>query len=255
MGYLAIIQARIGSTRLPGKVLLDLCGKTVLERVVERVEICSEVDEILVATTVSRRDLPIVAVCASRGIRVFCGSEDDVLDRYYQSARLLGASEVLRITADCPLIDPDIMTLIARSRRESNADYASNTLVDSFPDGLDVEALSFGALERAWTESQLASEREHVTPYIKKHPELFHLKSVVSEIDYHEKRWTVDDPADYAFVKAIYAGLGNVQFGMPEVLNYLASHPELETLNAGTIRNAGYLKSVANDRPDNADLT
>ena len=172
MNVLAIIQARMGSTRLPGKVLLSLEGKTVIEHVVERVKCAKLVDEVIVATSININNLPLIRVCAEKNIRVFCGSEEDVLDRFFQLAKLLVPAHIVRITADCPVIDPAIIDKIIATHFLENADYTSNTIDETYPDGLVIEIFTYKSLTQAWNEASLSSEREHVTPYIKKHPEL-----------------------------------------------------------------------------------
>ena len=183
--------------------------KTVLEHVVSRVRTSRYIDEVFVATTIDKNNLPLVQLCSSQNIRVFCGSEDDVLDRFYQLAKLIHPDHIVRITSDCPVIDPEIIDLIIENHLRSNSDYTSNTILDSFPDGLDTEIFSFSALEKAWFEAKLSSEREHVTPYIKKHPDLFAIKSIVSEINYANKRWTLDTDSDFRFLTVLFSNLYN----------------------------------------------
>ena len=249
MMIIAIIQARVGSTRLPNKVMKYLENKTVLEHVVSRVKRSSLIDEVFVATTINKNNLPLIQLCSSKNIRVFCGSEDDVLDRFYQLAKLIRPSHIVRITSDCPVIDPDVIDFIIRTHVELNSDYTSNTIIDSYPDGLDTEIFSYSALERSWKESNLLSEREHVTPYIKKHPELFLIKSVESKINYASKRWTLDTELDYEFLKSIFHLLfsKNHFFSMAEILRLLERNPSLEKVNANIIRNEGYFESLKND--------
>ncbi len=249
MSVLAFIQARVGSTRLPGKVLLDLHGKPVLERVIERVQSAKGIDGVIVVTTLESKDIPVVRLCAERGIRVFCGSENDVLDRFYQAAKILGPDHVVRITADCPVMDPRVIEKVVGQHLASGADYTSNTLVERYPDGEDVEIVGFGALERAWKEARLNSEREHVTPYIRNHPDLFTLSSVVSEEDHSSCRWTLDTARDYEFLQRIYGELGNQEefFGMDSILDLLDRKPELRGLNSGIERNEGFAKSLRED--------
>ncbi len=246
---IAIIQARAGSSRLPNKVMKYLEDKTVLEHVVSRVRTSRYIDEVFVATTIDKNNLPLVQLCSSQNIRVFCGSEDDVLDRFYQLAKLIHPDHIVRITSDCPVIDPEIIDLIIENHLRSNSDYTSNTILDSFPDGLDTEIFSFSALEKAWFEAKLSSEREHVTPYIKKHPDLFAIKSIVSEINYANKRWTLDTDSDFRFLTVLFSNLynSNPLFGMREILNLLDEQPSLEIINSNIIRNEGYLKSLKND--------
>lgn len=241
------IQARMGSTRLPGKVLMPLDGRPVLEHVVERVKAAGIGDPVVV-TTLSLHDLPIVAYCAGHGVRVFCGSENDVLDRFWQAAKLLDIGHVVRITSDCPILDPVIVQRVVRMHLETGADYTSNVQVETFPDGLDVEVFRKSALEKAWNEASAPSEREHVTPYIRKNPKLFEQRDLKNETDLSGLRWTLDDPADYQFLTALFAKLGDrPTFGMEDVLEALRNNPDMADINGGTLRNAGYAKSLRED--------
>lgn len=246
---IAIIQARVGSKRFPNKVMKYLEDKTVLEHVVNRVKKSRYIDEVFVATTIDKKDLAILQLCSAKHMRVFCGAEEDVLDRFYQLAKLLHPNHIVRITSDCPVIDPKIIDLIIETHLKLNSDYTSNTIIDSYPDGLDTEVFSFSVLEKCWKEAKLISEREHVTPYIKKHPKLFLLHSIVSDINYADKRWTIDTESDYEFLKSIFKILykKNHLFGMNEILQLLEKSPSLEKINSNNIRNAGYLKSLKND--------
>ncbi len=248
LDILAIIQARMGSSRLSGKVLKELSGKPVLWHVVNRVRRSERIDDIVVATTCQKKDLEIVKYCAEQGIRVFVGSEDDVLDRYYQAARLYKPKHVVRITADCPLHDYKVIDMVIQKHLDMNNDYTSNTLEDSFPDGLDCEVFTFSALERAWKEAKLASEREHVTPYIKKEKS-FKKFSIKDTVDHSQYRWTMDTDADFVFISRIFEELyeRNPGFGKEEIYALLERCPELMTINQGIIRNEGYIKSIEND--------
>lgn len=249
-GIVCIIQARFSAKRLPGKVLFDLEGKTVLERVVERVRKSRFIHEIVVATTIKDKDLGIVRTCSMNGIRVYCGCEDDVLDRYFHAARLLEAEHIVRVTADCPLIDPALIDKVIRLHLKKDSDYTSNTLKETFPDGEDVEIFKFSALKQAWEKARLLSEREHVTVYIKKHPKSFKLVNLACDNDFSSKRWTLDEKADYKFIRLIYKKLyrKNRLFGMNKILRLLERHPKYERINSGIIRNEGYLKSLREDK-------
>ncbi len=253
MNIVAIIQARMASTRLPGKILADLAGQPLLYRVVGRAQQAVRLDRVAVATTNRPADAAVAQLCEARGFLCFRGSEQDVLDRYYQAARQFGADVVVRLTADCPLLDPAIIDETIRAFQEGAYDYVSNTLTPTYPDGLDTEVFSRAALEKAWHEAQLPSEREHVTPYIWKHPEAFRLGSVQNTEDLSLLRWTVDEPADLEFVRRVYARLGaEATFGMPEVLALLQAQPHLGDLNAHFQRNEGYQKSTRTDAADAA---
>lgn len=249
MDFLCIIQARTGSSRLPGKVLMNLKGKTVLEHVVSRVKKSSMVSDVIVATTIGKSDLQIVGLCAEQGIRIFCGSEDDVLDRFYQAAKLLKPENIIRITADCPLMDPEMIDMVIEQHIKVGADYTSNCIVESYPDGLDVEVFRFSSLEKAWNEARLKSEREHVTPFIRNHSDIFKISSLVNTTDLSSKRWTLDNQEDFDFISEVYKGIfsRNNNFGMNDVLEFLKENPNIEKLNSSIIRNEGYQKSLKED--------
>jgi spore coat polysaccharide biosynthesis protein SpsF len=235
----AIIQARMGSTRLPGKVLKDLAGKTVLARVVERVRRASLINEVMVATTDGRADDVIVQECRRCAVPVFRGDEEDVLDRYFRAAQLTKAEVVVRITSDCPLIDPQVTDKTVRAFLDERPDYASNTLTRTYPRGLDTEVIAIKALERAWRLADQRYQRTHVTAYIYELPETFKLLSVTGEVDYSSHRWTVDTPADLEFVQAIYARLRDrEQFTGPDVLAVLEREPQLLELNRAVMQKA-----------------
>jgi len=250
MKILLIIQARTGSTRLPSKVLLNLEGKTVLEQVIRRVKASKLTTYTVIATTISKSDLPILEICIKNQLQVFCGSENDVLDRFYQAAKLFSPDHIVRITADCPIIDPSVIDNVIDVHLKQNNDYTSNTISETFPDGEDVEVFTFAALKNAWENSTLMSEREHVTPFIRKNGNTFKIGNVSYTQNLYDKRWTLDNPEDYEFIKNIYSKLykQNELFGMREVLNLLQENPELEKINSKIPRNLGYIKSINNDR-------
>jgi spore coat polysaccharide biosynthesis protein SpsF len=234
MKVVAVIQARMGSTRLPGKVLLDLAGDVVLARCVNRTCRAQTLDEAMVATTVQSADDAIVRLCAERGWSCFRGSEEDLLDRYYQAAVAYQADVVVRITSDCPLIEPEVIDRVVQEflERQPEVDYACNVLPQrTFPRGLDTEVMRFDALERAWREDLNPAWREHVTPYIQHNPGLFYIHSVVNEVDYSYMRWTVDTPEDLAFVRRIYDHFEHNLFSWREVLAALEQHPEWLEIN------------------------
>lgn len=256
MSIIAIIQARISSTRLPGKVLKKIKDKTILEHVVDRVKAAKSIDNIVVATTTNKEDLKIVNICSESGISIFCGSEDDVLDRYYQTARLFKAEHIVRITSDCPLIDPQVIEEVIELYFKEKADYATNTMPETFPDGLDTEVFSFNTLKIAWENAKLFSEREHVTPYIRKNPNIFKLVNLKCNFSLNNKRWTIDEPIDLKFIKIIYKNLYSEDslFGMRKILDFLKKNPKIEKINKNIIRNEGYSKSLKEDRILNLDL-
>lgn len=246
----AIVQARIGSTRLAGKVLLKLEDKAVLELVINRVKQSKLVTEVIVATTTAKEDLAIINLCNSLKIKYFCGSEDDVLDRYYQAAIKFRAGHILRITADCPVIDSKVIDRLIKTYLTGGADYVSTGFDSKFPDGEDAEIFKFQALRKAWQNARLASEREHVTPYIWKNPQLFKITEIDYKINLSDKRWTLDNPEDYEFLKQVYKGLyrKNKFFGIKEILQFLNKNPYLEKINNFIPRNEGYAKSLRQDK-------
>jgi spore coat polysaccharide biosynthesis protein SpsF len=249
----AIVQARMGSTRLPGKTLADVGGQPMLGRLVARAARIPGVEQVIIATTEKPADQAILWFAADYGLPACTGSEEDVLDRIYQAARRFHASVIVRVSPDCPLMDADVSGRVLSRFQEAHGglDYVSNTQPSpTFPDGLDTEVFSFDALARAWREATQPSDREHVTPYIWKHPDKFRLDKVTHDPDLSALRWTVDTAADLEFVRAVYARLGAAAetAGMNEVLDLLRRHPELEAINRGIARNEGYAKSVRADR-------
>ncbi len=213
----AVVQARLGSTRLPGKSSMDIAGKPMLARVLERARAIPGVDEVLLATTEETQDRSLAAIASAEGVVSHFGSNRDVLDRVYQAARAAGAAVVVRITGDCPLLDPQVSGAVIR-KVDEGCDYASNVHPPTFPDGLDTEAMTFEALACAWREARSPSDREHVTPFIWRHPSRFQLGNVTAETDRSALRWTVDDEADLEFVRGVYAALGSSLFGMDRIL-------------------------------------
>jgi len=241
---LAIIQARMGSSRFPGKTLAEISGKPMLWRVVNLARAARTVDEVIVATTSVASDDPIASFCQREGIACFRGSEDDVLDRFYQASSEKQADVIVRITADCPLIDSEVIDRVVTRFQEGGNDYASNTLCYTYPDGLDTEVFSFAALERAWTEAVKPSEREHVTPYLLSGK--FRTTNVESDfpVPLGTHRWTVDYPSDLEFVRKIYAEFsGNGGFGYRDVLDLLNRRPDLVAISA-VVSNEGYYSSL-----------
>jgi spore coat polysaccharide biosynthesis protein SpsF len=244
----AIIQARVGSRRLPGKVLAPIGGRSMLERVVERVLATSRVERTVVATSDDVRDDAIEAICRRRGFACFRGSETDVLSRYVGAAALHDADPIVRITADCPLLDPAVIDRVVDAFAGNGLDYASNINPPTFPHGLDTEILSAEALRRADREARWRSEREHVTLYVRNHPELFRSFNVTHTPDLSGRRWVVDEATDLQFVRAVYERMGERPFGMADVLALLQREPELAALNAGIVRDEGLKKSLAEDQ-------
>jgi len=244
----AIIQARMTSTRFPGKVLTKVIGKPLLSYQIERLHLSKTIDKIIIATTVNKEDDSIVELAKKEGLNFYCGSEDDVLDRYYQTAKKYNVKHIMRLTADCPLIDPEICDSIADAYFESGVDYIRTG--ETFAEGLDSEIVGFKALVQAWREARLKAEREHATLYIRNHPEFFKTMVKENEIDDSRYRITVDEEEDFLVVKTILENLYkgyNSYFTIREIKSYLDTHPEVYKLNSHIIRNEGLLKSLQVD--------
>ncbi len=230
-----IIQARMGSTRLPGKIMKDLFGKSVLAHVIERVKQIKSIDDIVIATTILERDDVVVQEAQSQGARVFRGSEDDVLSRYYHAAKKYDARSVVRITSDCPLIDPFVSDKIIACFQKNEYDLVTNAGSDlaqrTYPRGLDTEVFSFQALEEAFNKAAERYQREHVTPYIYEHSDrIYYYKS---QNDYSRHRWTLDTTEDLALISEIYWHLYKRKhdFYLAEILKLLEQYPGLVMLN------------------------
>jgi spore coat polysaccharide biosynthesis protein SpsF (cytidylyltransferase family) len=249
---LAIVQARLGSTRLPGKALLPIAGRPMLDLVLARAAAIPGVDQTVLATTVSAEDERLAELAAERGIPSVRGSVDDVLDRFHAALRAHPAAAIVRVTADCPLLDPDVSGRVVAEylSHRDEVDYVSNVEPPTYPDGLDTEIVSAAALDRAWREARLPSDREHVTTYVREGSHGFRLRNVRHHVDLSGYRFTVDEPRDLEFVRAVYAALapdGQRVFGMDEVLALVRKHPELARLNDGIRRNEGLDRSRQRD--------
>jgi len=233
MRVVAIIQARMGSSRLPGKVMLDLAGEPMLRRDVNRVRRARMLDETLIATTTELPDDAIAEYCRANGIAVFRGSENDVLDRYCRAAREHRADAVVRITSDCPLIDPQLIDeVIDCFVRAGDLDYASNVFPHRrYPRGLDTEIVRFDVLERLRRRTSDRISREHVTAYIQRNPGQFRLACTPCPQDYSHMRWTVDTQEDYDLVRRVYEHFGHDEFSWTDVLGLLERHPDWLELN------------------------
>lgn len=234
MNIVAIIQARMGSSRLPGKVLLQLKGHSVLYHVIKRVKAAKEIDKIIIATTNKKEDDEIVNEALKSNVISFRGSENDVLSRYYHSAVNNSADIIVRITSDCPLIDPGIISKAIKTYTEQEFDYISNTIERSYPRGLDVEVFSFDSLYEAYRNAIHPEEREHVTPYIYKHPSQFKIASFNHDLNYSDYRWTLDTPEDWMLIERIYENLyvEDNLFDWTSVLELMEKHPELPLINS-----------------------
>jgi spore coat polysaccharide biosynthesis protein SpsF len=248
---LAVVQARASSSRLPRKVLLPILGTPMLRHELDRVGRARAIDALVVATSVDASDDAIAALCASDGIDCFRGSLDDVLDRVYRAAAARQPRLVVRLTADCPLIDPAVIDAVVDVARARDADIAVTD--ESFPDGLDVEVVRFDVLAQAWREAARPSDREHVTLFVRRQPERFRIVRLSNDRDRSHLRLTVDEPQDFELVQRIYEVLypANPAFTTGDVVALLDAHPELAALNRGIERNEGLRKSLAADPPEN----
>lgn len=231
----AIVQARMGSERLPGKVMQSIAGKPMIQRVAERVAMVESVDDVLIATTWQDQDDPIAIWAENYGLQAYRGHPTDVLDRYYQAAKAVGAEVIVRVTGDCPLLDPAVSerTVQRFMQADPAVDFVANRLPDhrTYPIGLDTEVCSLAALETAWREAQAAHQREHVMPYLYQ-SSTFNIKVVDAQGDWGHLRWTVDTAADLEFVRAIYQAFApREDFGWREVLELLEQRPELKKIN------------------------
>lgn len=242
-GPLIIIQARMGSTRLPGKVLEPLGPGTVLSVMLARLAPLAPEYGIVIATTTEPGDDPIMTAGQALGIPVFRGSHHDVLDRYLRCAVEQGAEEVIRLTADCPLIDPQVVRDLTARFHAEDLDYLTNCRQPTFPHGLDVEIMTFAALDRAWREATLASEREHVTPYIWKNPTLFRVGEFTLDPPLPDYRWTIDHPVDLQVVQELVDKVGAAAPFM-DYVRHMDGDPALRTRNQDIDRREGYLRSL-----------
>lgn len=246
---IAVLQVRASSTRLPGKVLKPILGEPMLARQIERILRSKRIDQLVVATSTDASDDAIAALCAQWSIARSRGSLADVLDRVYQAVAPYAPTHVVRLTGDCPLTDPAVIDAAIDFALRGDFDYATNVKPYTFPDGLDVEVVTFRALETAWREAELPSHREHVLPFIHRQPERFYLGYYRSPVDLSRHRWTVDESEDFVFVTAVYEALypTNPNFSMRDILDFLEHHPELLRVNERFERNAGRRKAFEED--------
>lgn len=245
-----VTQARMGSTRLPGKVLLEVNKVPLLKIHLDRLSESRNVDKIIVATTDNSVDDLIEKLSTEWGYEVFRGSENDVLDRFYNAVKNLNPEWVVRVTSDCPLIDPLLVDKVIEVTQANSMDYGSNVIDETFPDGQDVEVCKFTALEMAWRDAKKDSEREHVTPYIRNNSDLkggniYKAISIKNDIDFSKIRITVDEERDFVLINKIIDELGSNK-SWQEYVNYILTG-NLTNINGNIIRNEGYLKSLKND--------
>ncbi len=245
---LAIVQARSSSSRLPGKVLKPILGKPMIIHELERLQRSKRIDKIVLATSQDESDNGLAKIVVDNGLEAYRGSLDDVLDRYYQCAKQYQPEHVVRITGDCPVIDWRVVDkVIAKHLAEGN-DYTSTS--EEYPDGLDVEIVRFSALEQAWKDARMSSEREHVTLYIRNHTDQFRCGQMACRQNLNRMRWTVDEPQDFEFVRQVYEEFyeQNDDFSMQDILRLLERKPEMLTINQGIQRNEGLLTSLREDK-------
>lgn len=237
----AILQARMSSKRLPGKVMKPILGKPMLAQQLERLRRCRTLDDLVVATSNRSDDDLLAEMCVAEGALCFRGNLDDVLDRFHRCAAERCADHIVRLTGDCPLADPEVVDDLVRFYLENDFDYASNCRPPTLPDGLDAEIFSFAALEAAWREAVDPFEREHVVPFIIRRPERFRMGNLAWPQDLSGLRWTVDEPEDLAFVTRVYGALypAKPAFSYRDVLALLAKHPDLADMNSRFKRNEG----------------
>ena len=252
MKIVAVTQARMGSSRLPGKILREINNISLLEIHLERIKNSRFVDDIIVATTTKERDSEIIRLCEKLNVATYRGSEEDVLDRFYQALVHLKPDYVVRLTSDCPLIDSILIDKVVRFTKSNNLDYGSNTLRRVFPDGQDVEVFKFNALRTAWESAELKSEREHVTPYIWKNSssmggELFLSDNYSEDYNFGEIRMTVDEEEDFEVIKRLVEALG-IDKTWLEYTKFLIENPSIKNINSKYRLNEGYEKSLKNDQ-------
>jgi spore coat polysaccharide biosynthesis protein SpsF len=249
MDITAIIQARMSSTRLPGKILMEVMGRPLLSYLIEQLAQCRLPTDMIIATTKNEEDDRLSDFAEQEGLKVYRGSERDVLDRYYQAALEFGAEHIMRITADCPLIQPDICDWVADVYTKSSCDYARTG--ESFAEGVDCEVFSCEALDKAWKEAKFTSEREHVTLYFRNNPEIFRTVTLDNESNDSRYRITVDEKEDFQVVRAVLENLyqrSKPYIKIEAIKSFLDSHPEIYSINAHIIRNEGLIKSLQEDK-------
>jgi spore coat polysaccharide biosynthesis protein SpsF len=243
-----IIQARMNSSRLPGKVMKKLNNKPMLNYVLEQIRFSKLVKKIIVATTHSKNDDLIYEYVKKKGINIFRGKSKDVLDRYFQCAKKFQLDTIVRITSDCPLIDPEIIDLVIKNYMQGDFDYISNNKPRTFPYGMDVEVFSFKSLKKAWVEASLPSEREHVTPYIYKNLKKFKIKNIKQKKNFSKIRITVDRQNDFELIKNIVNNVKSNPILMKDIIELYHKNQELFKINKNYLDDEGYIKSLNEDK-------
>ena len=247
---LAIIQARMSSSRLPGKVLMEILGRPMLALQIERIQRSVEIKRLVVATSIGEEDNPIEILCGKIGVPCFRGSLDDVLDRFFHAAKAYQPKHVVRLTGDCPLADPEIIDRVIRLHLKHGYDYTSNILPPTWPDGMDIEIFRFSCLEEAASSAKLPSEREHVTPFIQNRPRQYAQGNLENEQDFSNHRLTVDEIVDFDKVRRIYKSLypQKSDFNLKDILRLIESDTELASINAEVDCGTGVRESEIKDR-------
>ena len=242
-----IIQARMGSSRLPGKVLMESDdGRPLLYHVINQLQYCTKVKNLVIATTTNQEDDEIEKFANNNSVNIFRGKEKDVLDRYFQCAKKHSFSTIVRITADCPLIDPQIVDSVIEKFFSGSYDYATNTLIRTFPIGTDVEVFSFSVLETAWKNAQLPSEREHVTPYLRNKGN-FKIINVENDKNISNLRLAVDRIEDFELIKEILKNISVIPIHLEDTLELFSRKPELIEINKHINHNEGWNRSLKED--------
>ena len=242
-----IVQARMGSSRLPGKVMKKIDDKFLLDYVIEQLNSSKKIEKIIVATTTLQIDNLICEHLASKNITYFRGSSDDVLDRFFQCAKNFSIDTIVRITADNPLIDPNIVDMVINKYNNTKCDYGTNCLPRTFPYGTEVEIFSFEKLYQVWRDAKKPSEREHVTPYFYNHPEIFQITNLEHSENLSNLRWTIDRENDLKLIKIIISKINHRPILLKDILLLYSKEPKLFELNKPLIQNEGYLKSLKED--------
>ncbi|RPD40512.1 cytidylyltransferase domain-containing protein [Chitinophaga barathri] len=252
MQVVAITQARIGSSRLPGKILREVNGQSLLEIHLQRISAAATIQKLIVATTLEPGIEPVLGIMKKLGVQYFQGSTDDVLDRFYQAVKDIRPDYVIRLTADCPLIDPRLIDKVVQYTLGHQLDYCSNTLEENYPDGQDIEVFRFAALEKAWQEATLPSDREHVTPFIRRHSDFiggttFKAANFNEGVQLGGLRMTVDEQRDLDVITQLITQLGTGAT-MGAYAEFLRTNPAIQSINSEIKRNEGYQKSLNNDQ-------
>lgn len=239
----------MGSTRFPGKMMADLDGEPVIWHVLDRVKKAKLVDKVILATSKDNKNDILEKESKKNGVIVFRGSEEDVLDRFYQTAKKHNAKIIVRITGDCPLIDPEIIDETINFFKDNNCDYASNTNPPTYPDGMDVEVFSVNSLETAWKNAKLKSEREHVTLYIRNNEDNYKIENLENDQDLSHYRLTLDEKEDLIVIQKILKKLKDkTNFGLSDIVKVIESNPEILEINKKYNRNEGLEKSLKEDK-------